>query len=214
MTARFRKGHLRGKAKCKAALQARLGLAADPAAPVFGVVSRLTGQKGTDLVLDTLPTLLAGGGQLAVLGTGEPALEDRVRAAAAAHPGQVAAQIGYDEALSHAMIAGVSALLVPSRFEPCGLTQMMAMRYGALPVVSRVGGLADTVVDANEAALRAGVATGIVGEASAAGLDRALRRTFGLWRDQAAWAGAQRAGMAAAMGWDAAAARYADVFRA
>ena len=214
LTARFRKGHLRGKAKCKAALQARLGLAADPAAPVFGVVSRLTGQKGTDLVLDTLPTLLAGGGQLAVLGTGEPALEDRVRAAAAAHPGQVAAQIGYDEALSHAMIAGVSALLVPSRFEPCGLTQMMAMRYGALPVVSRVGGLADTVVDANEAALRAGVATGIVGEASAAGLDRALRRTFGLWRDQPAWAGAQRAGMAAAMGWDAAAARYADVFRA
>ena len=213
LPARFRKGHLRGKAKCKAALQARLGLAVEAGALVFGVVSRLTGQKGMDLVLDTLPTLLAGGGQLAVLGAGEPALEDRFRAAASAHPGQVAAHVGYDEGLSHALVAGVSALLVPSRFEPCGLTQMMAMRYGALPVVSRVGGLADTVVDANEAALRAGVATGIVGEASAPGLDRAIRRTLGLWRDQPAWGQAQRAGMAAEMGWEASAARYAEVLR-
>ena len=182
LAARFRKGHLRGKAKCKAALQFRFGLAAEAEAPIFGVVSRLTGQKGMDLVLDTLPTLLAGRGQLAVLGTGEPGLEDRFRAAASAHPGRVAAQIGYDEGASHVLVAGANALLVPSRFEPCGLTQMMAMRYGTLPVVSRVGGLADTVVDANEAALRAGVATGIVGDASAPGLDRAMRRTLALWK--------------------------------
>ena len=213
LAARFRKGHLRGKAKCKAALQARLGLAEVADAPLFGVVSRLTGQKGMDLVLDAVPTLLAGGGQLAVLGTGEPALEERFRRAASSHPGQVAVHIGYDEDLSHALIAGVGALLVPSRFEPCGLTQMMAMRYGALPVVSRVGGLADSVVDANEAALRAGVGTGIVGDASAAGLDRAIRRTLGLWQDGPAWAQAQRAGMAADMGWDASAARYAAVLR-
>ncbi len=213
LPARFRKGHLRGKAKCKAAVQSRLGLAPEAAAPLFGVVSRLTGQKGMDLVLDAVPTLLAGGGQLAILGTGEPALEEGFRAAAAAYPGQVAAHLGYDEALSHALIAGVNALLVPSRFEPCGLTQMMAMRYGALPVVSRVGGLADTVVDANEAALRAGVATGVVVDASAAGLNRGIARTLELWRDQPAWAQAQRAGMAAELGWDASAERYCEVLR-
>ena len=213
IAARFRKGHLRGKAKCKAALQSQLGLAARPAAPLFGVVSRLTGQKGMDLVVNTLPTLLAAGGQLAVLGSGEPGVEDGLRAAAAAHPGQMAAVIGYDEALSHQIIAGIDALLVPSRFEPCGLTQMMAMRYAALPVVSRVGGLADTVIDANEAALRAGVATGIVADPSAAGLERALRRALTLWHDQPAWGQAQRAGMAAEIGWAASARRYAEVLR-
>ncbi len=211
--ARFRKGHLRGKAKCKAALQSSLGLGQQPGAPLFGIVSRLTGQKGMDLVLDALQVLLDGGGQLAVLGTGEPALQDRFRTAASAHPGQVATFIGYDEAMSHRLVAGADVLLVPSRFEPCGLTQMMAMRYGALPVVSRVGGLADSVVDANEAALRAGVATGVVADASLAGLDRALRRTFGLWRDQAGWGQAQRAGMSTDSGWDAAASRYAQVLR-
>ena len=213
ITARFRKGHLRGKAKCKAALRSRLGLAADASGPLFGIVSRLTGQKGMDLVLDTLPTLLAGGGQLAILGTGEPAFEAGFQAAASSHPGQVAAMIGYDEALSHQLVAGVDALLVPSRFEPCGLTQMMAMRYGAVPVVSRVGGLADSVIDANEAALRAGVATGVVADASAAGLDRALRRALGLWHNQPAWAQAQKAGMTAELGWAASAMRYAEVLR-
>ena len=213
IASRFRKGHLRGKAKCKAALQSRLDLHRQADAPLFGIVSRLTGQKGMDLVLDSLPTLLAGGGQLAVLGTGERALEDRFGAAAAAHGGQVAVFLGYDEALSHQVVAGVDALLVPSRFEPCGLTQMMAMRYGALPVVSRVGGLADTVVDANEAAMRAGVATGIVADPSSAGLDRAVRRTLGLWQDQAVWGQAQRAAMAADFAWDASAGRYAAVLR-
>ncbi len=146
------------------------------AGPLFGIVSRLTGQKGMDLVLAALPDLLAAGGQLAVLGTGEPALEDAFRDAQAAHPGQLRAVIGYDEALSHQVVAGVDALLVPSRFEPCGLTQMMAMRYGALPLVTRVGGLADTVVDANTAALRAGVATGFVADPDAAGVTRAVQR--------------------------------------
>ena len=214
VTARFRKGHLRGKAKCKASLQTRLGLAQQSDTPLFGIVSRLTDQKGMDLVLEALPTLLANGGQLAVLGTGDPAIEAAFQSAAAARPDQVAAFVGYDEALSHQLVSGVDALLVPSRFEPCGLTQMMAMRYGALPVVSRVGGLADTVVDANEAALRAGVATGIVGDASVAGLDRSLQRALDLWAHHAAWGQAQRAGMASDMGWDASAARYAEVLRA
>ena len=214
LPARFRKGHLRNRAKCKAALQAGLGLRADPAAPLFGLVSRLTGQKGLDLVLDALPTLRELGGQLAVVGSGDAALEQGLRAAAAAHPGQVAAVIGFDEALSHQVMAGSDAILVPSRFEPCGLTQLAALRYGALPVVSRVGGLADTVIDANEAAIRSGVATGVVGEASSDGLRRSLARTAALWRDAAAWGQAQRAGMAAELGWAGAAGQYAALLRA
>ena len=213
LPARFRRGHPRHKAKCKAALQSGLGLAAAPDALLYGIVSRLTGQKGMDLVLGALPGLLGSGAQLAVLGSGEPGLEAGFRDAAAAYPGQVAAVIGYDEALSHQVMAGADAILVPSRFEPCGLTQMAAMRYGAVPVVTRVGGLADTVVDANVAAIRAGVATGVVTDATAAGLGQALARTAALWADRPAWSAMQRAGMATDMGWDRSAARYAGVLR-
>ncbi len=213
LPARFRRGHLRNKPKCKAALQAGVGLAVDPGALLVGIVSRLTGQKGVDLVFQALPALLAAGGQLAVLGSGEPELEAGFRTAAAAYPGQVAAVIGYDEALSHQVMAGSDAVLVPSRFEPCGLTQMSAMRYGAIPLVSRVGGLADTVVDANEAALRAGAATGVMFDATEAGLQRGLARAASLWADRAAWAQMQKAGMAADLGWDASAAQYAAVLR-
>ncbi len=211
LPARFRKGHLRGKAKCKAALQAGMGLSGDPGALLFGLVSRLTGQKGIDLVLAALPALMESGAQLAVLGSGEAGLQDGFRAAAARYPGRVAAVIGYDEALAHQITAGSSAFLVPSRFEPCGLTQMSALRYGALPVVSRVGGLADTVIDANAAALRAGVATGIVTEPTQEGLTVALQRTAELWQDHTAWGAAQRAGMAADVGWAESAKRYAEV---
>ena len=213
LAARFRKGHLRGKTKCKSALQASLGLADDPDALLFGLVSRLTGQKGIDLVMAALPALLAGGGQLAVLGSGEPALEAGFRDATAAHAGQIAAVIGYNEPLAHQIMAGTNALLVPSRFEPCGLTQMTAMRYGSLPVVSRVGGLADTVIDANVAAMRAGAATGVVADPTPVGLEIALQRTLALWRDQPGWASAQRAGMAADVGWADSAACYAAVLR-
>jgi starch synthase len=208
LPARFRKGHLRGKAKCKTALQTEMGLSAAPGALLYGIVSRLTGQKGIDLVLDGMADLLADGAQLAVLGSGEPALEQGFRDAAAAYPGQLSATIGYDEALAHRVVAGSNALLVPSRFEPCGLTQMMAMRYGTVPVVSRVGGLADTVVDANEAALRAGVATGVVTEATPPGLRAAGVRTAALWADPASWAQMPRSGMATDFGWSASAARY------
>ena len=212
LPARFRRGHLRNKAKCKATLQTGMGLTAEAAAPLFGIVSRLTGQKGLDLVLGALPGLIGQGAQLALLGSGEPELEHGFREAAAAYPGQVAAVIGYDEALSHQITAGADALLVPSRFEPCGLTQMAALRYGAIPVVTRVGGLADTVIDANVAALRAGVATGVVMDPTPGGLELGLRRAMHLWSDRPAWAATQRAGMAADFGWDSAASRYAALF--
>ncbi len=198
----------------KAALQVAFGLDAAPDAPLFGVVSRLSEQKGLDLLLGALPELCAAGGQLALIGTGDAWLEEGFRAAAARYPGQVGCRIAYDEATAHLVQAGSDALLVPSRFEPCGLTQLCALRYGAIPVVARTGGLADSVIDANEAALRAGVATGIVfSPIDAAGFAAALRRTIAAYRDPPAWREMQRNGMRADVSWDRSARRYADLYR-
>ena len=194
----------------KAELQARFGLAAEPAAPLFLFVGRLAWQKGVDLVLDALPALLGEGGQLAILGTGEAALEARCRDAAAAHHGRVGTVIGFDEALARLGYGGADAVLVPSRFEPCGLAQLCALRYGALPVVARVGGLADTVIDANEAALAAGSGTGVqFAPATAEALTAAILRTTGLYRDAPAWAQVQRNALAGDVSWRRSAARYA-----
>ena len=208
---------LGGKARCKAALQRELGLAEDAAAPLFAVVSRLTSQKGLDLVLAALPALFdgpaAGGTQLAVLGNGDAALEAAFVAAAAAHPGRVAVRLAYDEALAHRMMAGADAMLVPSRFEPCGLTQLYALRYGTVPVVRRVGGLADTVVDADEAALRADLATGFMfGPATPAALAQALAKAVSAYRRPALWRQLMLRGMAQNFSWAAAAGRYLALY--
>lgn len=197
------------------ALCAEFGLDHDPATPLFGVVSRLTGQKGLDLLLAALPALIVRGGRLALIGTGEPALEAGFRAAAAAHPGRVAVLIGYDEARAHRLQAGVDVLLVPSRFEPCGLTQLCALRYGAVPLVARTGGLADTVIDASPAALAAGVATGIqFAPIEAAALGAAIERAFALFEDRPAWARIRANAMAADVSWERPARAYAALYRA
>jgi starch synthase len=204
-----------GKAACKNDLQQALGLRSDPAAPLFGIVSRLSGQKGIDLVLAALPALLAEGGQLAVLGAGEPALEQALLDAAKAHAGHVAVRIGYDEAMAHRVIAGADAVLVPSRFEPCGLTQLYALRYGSLPVVRRVGGLADTVADATPQALHDGSATGFVfGAATGEALAGAIRRAVACWRDRPAWQGVMATAMSRDHSWRPAAEAYMEVYRA
>lgn len=201
------------RAADKAALQARLKLDPDPAAPLFGVITRLSWQKGLDLLLEALPVLLAEGGQLAFLGAGEPALEKSFRAAAAAHPGRVAGEMGYDETMAHQIQAGSDALLVPSRFEPCGLTQLSALRYGAVPVVARVGGLADTVIDATPMSLAAGVATGVqFSPVEAAMLENALRRTTALYRQPETWRRLQDNGMRTDVSWTQSARRYADLY--
>ncbi|MCR0983210.1 glycogen synthase GlgA [Roseomonas populi] len=210
----FDAAHPEGRESSRTALRARMGLQDEPDAPVLGVVSRLTGQKGMDLLLACLPALLGHGMRLAVLGAGEPALEAGFRKAAAAHPGRIAVRIGYDEGLAHLIQAGCDALLVPSRFEPCGLTQLCALRYGALPVVARVGGLADTVIDANEAALAVGAATGLqFAPTTAAALEGALARLSTLWADRPAWKRVQTNAMRAPVGWERSAARYADLYR-
>jgi len=214
LPARYSGPHARQRGRNKAALQAALGLQAEPGALLYGIVSRLTGQKGIDLVLAALPGLLVAGAQLAVLGTGDPAIEAGLQAAAAAHPGRVGVRIGYDEALAHLVQAGSDALLVPSRFEPCGLTQLCALRYGAVPVVARVGGLADTVIDANPAAIEAGAATGVQFlPVDLDGLADALDRTAALWAAPADWSRLQRNGMRSEVGWTAPAARYARLYR-
>ena len=202
------------RAANKAALQERLGLAVRPRAQLFGVISRLTHQKGMDFVLASLRPILSEGAQLAVLGAGDTALQQALAEAQGDHPSRVAIATGMDEGLAHLMQAGSDAILVPSRFEPCGLTQLCALRYGAIPIVSRVGGLADTVIDANEAARAVGVATGLVfSPPSTPGLRGALHRASMLWRDHRDWVRMQRAAMAADVSWAGPARKYAALYR-
>jgi starch synthase len=216
--AHFSAQNLTGKAQCKAALQHELGLKVNPSIPLFAVVSRLTSQKGLDLVLLALPDLWTGSAvdtfQLAVLGNGDLALESAFMAAARAHLGQVAVKLVYDEPLAHRFIAGADALLVPSRFEPCGLTQLYALRYGTVPVVRCVGGLADTVVDATVDAIQADRATGFMfGPATAQALAVAMLRAVQAYRNPALWHQLMRRGMAQNFSWEAAAAQYMTLYQ-
>ena len=214
IAAPYEAGNLAGRAADRAELQRRFGLTPDHDATVFGVVSRLSWQKGLDLLLEALPALIAEGGQLALLGAGDEALQSGFAEAARAHPGRIGCMIGYDETTAHRIQAGADALLVPSRFEPCGLTQLCALRYGAVPVVARVGGLADTVIDAGPMAQAAGVATGVqFAPVNGPMLENAIRRTARLRRDTAAWTRIQANGMATDVSWRAPALRYADLYR-
>ena len=195
-------------------MQRRLGLAPIEGGPLFGAVSRLTPQKGLDLVLASLPDLLAGGGQLALLGSGDDDLEQAFAAAAEQYRGRVGVTIGYDESLAHLIIGGSDVILVPSRFEPCGLTQLYALRYGALPLVRRVGGLADTVVDATATNLAEGVATGFAfDDDSPSALMSAIGRSTALFREREIWQRMMRRAMTRDFSWAAAARLYAAVNR-
>jgi starch synthase len=205
---------LAGKRAAKAALQRRLGLEERDGALLFGAVSRLTPQKGLDLLLECVPEVIIGGNQIALLGSGDRNLEVGFTAAAAANRGQVAVEIGYDDALSHLIIGGSDVILVPSRFEPCGLTQLYAMRYGTLPLVRRVGGLADTVVDATAVSLAEDSATGFAfdGDSSEALLST-IGRAAALFREPGIWLRMMRRAMSQNYSWDAAARQYAALYR-
>ena len=217
IAAPFTANALQGKAVCKTALQQELGLRLEPEAPLFALVSRLTSQKGLDLVLQALPNVLQGpaegGVQLAVQGNGDPGLEAAFLAAAAAHPGRVAVRTRYDEPLAHRMIAGADAMLVPSRFEPCGLTQLYALRYGTVPLVRRVGGLADTVVDATPDAVATDRATGFMfGPATSGALEQAVAQTVHAYRQPALWRQLVLRRMAQNLSWDVAARQYLALY--
>ncbi|WP_205518440.1 glycogen synthase GlgA [Pseudotabrizicola algicola] len=202
---------LGNKAEARRALCAEFGL--DVPGPLAIVVSRLTDQKGIDLLPQVVPDFVAAGGGLIVLGSGDPALEGAMRGLAQAHPGRVAVRIGYDEGLSHRLFSGADAVLVPSRFEPCGLTQMYGLRYGTVPVVAATGGLADTVIGVSPATLAAGVATGVVFHPTdALAFGQALGKLIDVYHKPEEWARMQANAMAHPVGWETSAAAYAALY--
>ena len=214
LAAHYSTRSLKRKQTNRAEIDKRFAL--DPAndGPLFCVVSRLTEQKGLDLLLDVVPGLVARGAKLAVLGSGDKRLEAGFIAAAQQHTGSVGVIIGYDEPLAHMLQGGSDAILIPSRFEPCGLTQLYGLRYGTIPVVARTGGLADTVIDANLAAITADCATGIqFAPITAPALDQAIDRTCELYRQPAIWNGMVRRAMSHPVGWDSSAQTYLSVYR-
>ena len=197
----------------KRALEERMGLDKEDS-PLIVVISRLTWQKGLDVLLNALDDLVAGGARFAVLGTGEHMLEGGFLAASHRHAGRVSVRVGYEEAQAHFMMAGGDAILIPSRFEPCGLTQLYGLRYGCVPVVARVGGLADTVIDANEAAVASKSATGVVFDAPTPyHINRAIDRLHRLYADPDVWRGMQTAAMKCDFSWARSARRYAELYR-
>ena len=210
---RYSARSLRRREANKREVEARFGLQRRDG-PLLCVISRLTLQKGLDLLLECLPGLVAEGASLALLGSGDSALERQFAAASKRHPGQVGVIIGYDEPLSHLLQGGSDAILVPSRFEPCGLTQLYGLRYGTLPVVARTGGLADTIIDANEAALAAECATGFqFAPINATMLEQAIARACAIYRQPRIWSAMVRRAMRHPVGWDASAADYAAIYR-
>lgn len=214
ISANFDQERLAARALNTAALRKRFALDDEPATLLVGIVSRLSWQKGLDLLLDALPSVVGRGVQFVVLGAGDAGLEAGFTAAVAAYPGRVGVYIGYDEPVAHLVQAGAGVVLVPSRFEPCGLTQLCALRYGAIPVVSRVGGLADTVIDANEMALVAGVATGVqFAPPDREGLDLAILRAAMLFAQPEVWQRMQHNGMNTDVSWNRSGSQYARLYR-
>lgn len=195
------------QALCKA-------FALDPDRPMVSVISRLTEQKGIDLILEATEELMRRDINLLILGTGDNAIEAVARDVAARHPERIGLHIGYDEALAHRIQAGTDTLLVPSRFEPCGLTQLCALRYGAVPIVAPTGGLVDSVIDANPAALAAKVATGLhLREVSVSGIISAVDRMLALLSDKSAWRRIKLNAMTADVSWKASAQKYAGLYQ-
>ncbi|MDX0750109.1 glycogen synthase GlgA [Sinorhizobium medicae] len=205
---------LKRRAGNRKALEERFGLERGPG-PIFCVISRLTWQKGMDLVAEAADDIVALGGKLVVLGSGEPALEGALMAAASRHRGHIGMVTGYDEPLSHLVQAGADAILIPSRFEPCGLTQLYGLRYGCVPVVARTGGLTDTIIDANEAALSTKCATGFhFLPVTADGLKLAIRRVMRAYNEPKLWARLQTQGMKSDVSWAKSAERYVSLYSA
>jgi len=201
---------LDAKAANKAALQAEFGLEQRADLPLFGVVGRLTEQKGLDLLLEAAPQLLELPAQLVVLGSGAHALEHAFTSLARRHGDGCAVKIGFDEALAHRIEAGADAFVMPSRFEPCGLNQMYSLRYGTPPVVRATGGLADTVVDAADAKHGNGF---VFGPATPDALLDALRRAAAAWRNPEQWQRLQKRGMARDSSWEESARHYVALYR-
>ncbi|HTQ30675.1 MAG TPA: glycosyltransferase, partial [Opitutaceae bacterium] len=210
LPANFSLHDLSGKAVCRAELLRRHGFDPQFAGPVFGMVCRLTEQKGIDFLLANREFFIAKDCMLVVLGTGDRRYEEALRELAAAHPKKIALSARLDEAMSHLIEAGSDFFLMPSLFEPCGLNQMYSQVYGTVPIVSRVGGLVDTVVDVDE---QPAAGTGLMGAPSAEGLRDALQRALKLFADKPRLAAVQRRGMARDFSWKNAAKAYEKLYQ-
>jgi starch synthase len=204
---------LQVKTRNKSSLQHELGLPEQLDRPLLGFVGRLAEQKGLELLLPALEEIIASPTQVVILGKGDPNYEQRLQALAAAHPESVAMVLAYDEGLAHRIEAAADIFLMPSLFEPCGLNQLYSLRYGTLPVVRAVGGLADTVVDANEHNLRAQKATGFVfQQPTSTGLLEAVRRAIKLWHDTSIWQSLQSRAMSMDFSWHRSADKYLELY--
>jgi len=204
ITANYSIDDLAGKRRCKAALQQAYGLSQGAHTPLFGMSARLVSQKGLDIVLGA-DLLGSSDAQFIFLGSGEHRYHAALTELAAANPDRVAVEFAFTDHLEHGLLAGADLLLMPSLYEPCGLTQMRAQRYGAIPVARRVGGLHDSIADGE---------TGFLFNAyEPAALEQAVQRALDGYRDRAAWRTIMRRAMAQQFGWDGSAARYLDVYR-
>lgn len=211
----YRATDIAGKRTCKASLQSEFGLPATPDTPLIGFVSRITHQKMADVILDTLPWLAEQDAQFVSVGEGDPVMEAAFARAHEHYCGKVAVVVGYDEPLAHKLQAAADILLAPARFEPCGLTQLYALRYGTLPVVRRTGGLADTVVDATASTIADRTATGFVfDEVTGDDLTAAIGRALTLYREPLTWRRLQMQAMACDFSWQASATQYAALYSA
>lgn len=209
----FSASRMAGKAKNKRALQVLMGLNVDADVPLLAVVSRLTHQKGLDLLLEIAPRLLEIPVQLVILGSGESLMQEEARTLGERYPGKVAVMIGFDEGLSHKIEAGADMFIMPSRFEPCGLNQFYSQRYGTPPIVHSTGGLADSVVDCTPQTLKDGMASGFVFSGmTTENLYSTIVRAIGLYRDQTKWKMLRKNCMKKDFTWETSARAYRNVY--
>jgi starch synthase len=210
----YSNARIAGKKAVKHALQQQLGLEIDADAPLLGVVSRLTHQKGLDLLPAMMPKLIKQGCQFAILGSGDKVLEAQFSDLAERYPNQVSMNTGYHEHLSHNIMAGSDMFIMPSRFEPCGLNQLYGLAYGTPPIVSLTGGLADSVCDSNALSLKNNLATGfVVKNVSAASLLVTIERALATWKDKKTWRKIQNNGMQHNISWDSRAIDYLALYK-
>jgi starch synthase len=212
---RYSRSDPSGKAACKAALQKELGLSVDPNALLTAAIGRLAHQKGYDLIARALPQMASRNVQFVMLGTGDSALEDEFRSLAEKNPKRISAQIKFDDSLAHRIEGAADVFLMPSRFEPCGLNQLYSLRYGTLPLVHAVGGLADSIRDAAPKGQKPGQdgwGFRFVEESPAALLE-ALDRALALWQDKPSWRATMERAMSRDHSWDRAAEQYEALYR-
>jgi starch synthase len=213
LAGKYSGARMAGKAANKKALQSRMGLNLEPDVPLLGVVSRLTHQKGLDLLLEIAPRLTRLPAQLVMLGTGEAQMQKTALDLSRRYPGQIAVHIGFSEDLSHQIEAGADLFIMPSRFEPCGLNQLYSQRYGTPPIVHATGGLADSVVDCTPETLRDGTASGFAFHGmTAENLFATIQRAIGFYHDQAKWKALRKNCMAKDFSWQRSAEAYRAVY--